>query len=93
MNTDIHFLVISRSIFLNEKCSRQKLLKIKTRILCSVTFFERCDVYEIMWKNIVEPDRPQMTVWCLRIACWIPKAANTHRLCNTHSFSTATLVT
>jgi len=29
-------------------------------------------------KNIVEPDRPQMTVWRMRIAGWIPKAANTH---------------
>jgi len=31
-----------------------------------------------MWKNIVEPDRSQMTIWRMRIACWIPKATNTH---------------
>ena len=31
-----------------------------------------------MWKNIVEPDRPQMTVWCMRIACCLPQATNTH---------------
>jgi hypothetical protein len=31
-----------------------------------------------MWKNIVEPDRPQVTLWRMRIACWIPKATNTH---------------
>jgi hypothetical protein len=30
-----------------------------------------------MWKSIVEPDRPQMTIWKIRIACWIPKATNT----------------
>jgi len=30
-------------------------------------------------KNIVEPDRPQMTIW--RIACWVTKAANTHSEC------------
>ena len=35
-------------------------------------------VYEIMWKNIVQPDRPQMKIWRMRIACWIPKATNTH---------------
>jgi hypothetical protein len=35
-------------------------------------------VYKIMWKNIVEPDRPQMTTWNMRIACCIPKALNTH---------------
>jgi len=44
-------------------------------------------VYEIMWKNVVEPDRPQMTIWRMLIACWVPKAANTHALvCNTHAF-------
>jgi len=31
-----------------------------------------------MWKNIVEPDRAQMTIWRMRIECWIPKATNTH---------------
>jgi hypothetical protein len=35
-------------------------------------------VYEIMWKNIVEPGRPQMAIWRMRIACWITKATNTH---------------
>ena len=34
--------------------------------------------YEIMWKSIVEPDRPQITIWRMRIACWIPKATDTH---------------
>jgi hypothetical protein len=36
----------------------------------SVTFFffENRTVYEIMWKNIVEWGRPQMTVWRMRIA-------------------------
>jgi hypothetical protein len=29
-----------------------------------------------MWKYIVEPGRSQMTVWRMRIACWIPKDAN-----------------
>jgi len=31
-----------------------------------------------MLKNIVEPGRPQMTVWRMRIAGWIPRATNTH---------------
>ena len=31
-----------------------------------------------MFKNIVEPDRPQMTVWCMRVSCWIPKATDIH---------------
>ena len=35
-------------------------------------------VYEVMWKNIVERCRPQITIWRMFIACWIPKATNTH---------------
>ena len=30
------------------------------------------------WKYIVEPDRPQMTILRMRIACWIIKARDTH---------------
>jgi len=35
-------------------------------------------VYEIMWENTVEPGRPQMTIWRMRIACWIPKDTDAH---------------
>jgi len=31
-----------------------------------------------MWKNTVEGERPQMAIWRMRIACWIPKATNTN---------------
>jgi hypothetical protein len=31
-----------------------------------------------MWKNNVERDSPQMTIWRTRIACWIPKATDGH---------------
>jgi hypothetical protein len=49
-----------------------------TDILCSITCFRKSyRFYEIMWKNIVQPLRPQMTIWRMRIACWIPKATNT----------------
>jgi len=33
---------------------------------------------KILWKNIVEPDRPQKTTWRMQIACRIPKVTNTH---------------
>ena len=51
--------------------------KMNTHILCSITFFssENRPVYEIMWENIVESDGSQMTIGCMRTACWIPKAA------------------
>jgi len=33
--------------------------EIKTHLLCSITFFsENRAVFEIMWKNAVEPERP-----------------------------------
>jgi hypothetical protein len=35
-------------------------------------------VYEIMWKNMVESGRPQMTIWRMRIAYWIHKSTSTH---------------
>ena len=34
-----------------------------------------------MWKNIIVPDRPQMTTWRMRIAYCIPKAKNTLSEC------------
>ena len=34
-----------------------------------------------------------MTIKHMRLACWIPKAANTLRLFNTHCFPKATMVT
>ena len=53
--------------------------KIKTNILCPVIFFsENRAAYEITWKNTVEPNRPQMTIWLMRTAYWIPKFTNAH---------------
>ena len=31
-----------------------------------------------MWKNTVQPDMPQMTIWRTHIACWLSKATNPH---------------
>ena len=31
-----------------------------------------------MWENMVEPDRPQVTIWRMHIAGCIPKSINTH---------------
>jgi hypothetical protein len=70
--------------------------KIKMHFMFSNFFFfeNLCVVYEIMWKNVVDWGRPQMPVWRMRIACWIPKATNTHTLtiCSNCCFSTATMV-
>jgi len=44
----------------------------------SLFFFENHVFYEIMWKSIVQPDRTQMTIWRMRIACFVPKGTDTH---------------
>jgi hypothetical protein len=51
---------------------------IKTNFICNNIFPENRAVYKIMWENMVEPDRLQMKIWSMLIACWIIKATNTH---------------
>jgi hypothetical protein len=44
--------------------SEKVVEKIKTHILCSVNSFSENDaVQEIMWKNMVQPDRSQIEIW------------------------------
>jgi hypothetical protein len=65
------------------------------------TFFVHCissenhAVYEILWKIVVEPDRPRMTVWRMRSACWITKTTDwlTLIIYNTYCISMAIMVT
>jgi len=62
---------------------KEVLENIKIHLLCCVTFLcmENRTIYEIVWKNVAERGRPQMTIWQMRIACWITKAINTHTGC------------
>jgi len=87
------FFIISRSnCSYNEKYFRQKLwIKSKSTFCVQQHFFENRAVYEIMWKNTVQPDRPKMTIWRMRIACWITKATDT--ILDTYCFSTTRVVT
>ena len=84
--TNIHLLSYLTKFYLEWKMFQTKVVeKIKTHILCSVTFFRK--TYRL-WDNvekiyIVERGRPQMTVWLTRIACWTPKATDTHSECVT----------
>ena len=47
--------------------------KIKMYILCSVTFFstENRTIYEVMCKNVVEPDRPQKKICTAHALCML----------------------
>jgi len=51
--------------------------KLKILILFSVTFFFRksCLFKNNVKKNVVEPGRPQISIWRVCIECWIPKSA------------------
>ena len=54
----------------NEKRLQQKLQKKKNTFLRAIIPPpppENSTVYEIMWKNIVQPGRPQMATWRLRL--------------------------
>jgi hypothetical protein len=51
--------------------------EIETHFLTNNHVSENLAVYEIMWKYTEEPNKPQVTLWRMRIACWIPKATNT----------------
>jgi len=31
-----------------------------------------------MWENMLDPDRPQMAMWRMRVACWISETTDTH---------------
>ena len=60
--------------FWNKFCTENQ----NTHFTLNIFFFENRAVYEITWKNMVQPKRPQMTIWCMRIAARIPEAKNTH---------------
>jgi len=69
--------------------------RIESHILYSVTFiFLNHACNEIVWENTTDKDRPQVTIWRMRIACGTPKAKHTQTFTirDTHCFPT-TLVT
>ena len=62
--------------------------KLETHILCSIIFLRKlCR----LWDNVEKYGTAGVTL-PMRIACWIPKATNTFRICNTYSFFMATMV-
>jgi len=52
-------------------------------------FFENRTVYEIMWKNIIERSKPQMTMQRMHIHAGYK---HTLRICNTYCSSATTIV-
>jgi len=69
-------IVLEMRIFFRKKCREKQNM----HFMFNNTPPENCAVYEIMWKCMVETDRPQMTLSQLHFACWITKATDTHSL-------------
>ena len=75
------FLIISVSILLRMRNVSDKICaeNQNTHVMYNkFFFFENRAFYEQMSKNIVDPSRPQITIWRFRFAYWIPKVTNTH---------------
>ena len=78
------FLIVSHLLLRMRNLSDKFLVSQNT--FCVQWLFRNCDVYEKMWKNIVElgrqagmqAGRQQMTTWHMFIAFWIPKVTNTY---------------
>ena len=45
--------------------------EMETHIYIQNALFKNSFVCEIMWKNMVDPDRPQVSIWRMRIRRWI----------------------
>ena len=60
--------------FSDKRCKENR----NTHFVFSSVFFLNRAVYEIIWKNMVQPGRPQMTMRRMPLPCWITKATNTH---------------
>jgi len=59
------YIYIYESISLNSSYTeifRQNLYRKSKHILCLVTFSERQAIYEIMWKNTVQPHSTHMAI-------------------------------
>jgi hypothetical protein len=71
-------VITSRSFLLRMRNVSDKRCRENQKNKFYVKFLFLSCLYELMWKNMVQPDRPQMALCHMRIACWIPKVTNTH---------------
>jgi len=69
--------------------------KMKTCVLCSVTFLKNYAIYEVMWENMLDTDRPKVTIEngaCTLRAGYLRLQAHTQDI-NTYYFPATTVVT
>jgi hypothetical protein len=101
MKTYMQFFIISRSFLLRMKNGSDKSCRENqnTHFVFSNFFLKSCRLWDV--EKYCRAGQASMTTWRMRIACWIPKATNTHtsymicdtlRLWNTQYSSTTTTV-
>ena len=82
LHEDQHiFFILSRSVLLRMRnVSDKNCRENQDTYFAFSNFFslENRAVCGKIWENMVERGRPQMTIWRMRTACWIPKNTNTH---------------
>jgi len=79
MNTTIHLGSYLTHFFLECDMFQTKVVeKIKTRILCSITFYFKSYRFWDMWEKYFRAKQATDDNLHMHIACWIPKATNTH---------------
>ena len=78
MKNNIHFWSYLVQFFSEwEMLQIEVLEKIKTHFSSITLFLLKIIQFMRIWKN-VESGRPQMTIWCTHIACWVTKATDTY---------------
>ena len=74
--TDTHLEYVTLTAFPWQQWLHECTSVLHIYIHCLSFFLQNRAVYDTMYKNSVEPDRPQTTIWLLRIACWILKVTH-----------------
>ena len=75
--TNIHILSILLISFWTRNVSEESCRENQDTDYMFKIFFYSC-VYKLRWNNTAERCRLQMTIWCMCISYWIPKATHSH---------------
>ena len=74
INRPLYIFILSRSFLLrmrnisDKRCGKNQNTHF---VFSNFFFFLNLAIYKIIWKNIVERGMAQITIWIMRIACWI----------------------
>ena len=72
-------MIISRSVLcIVRNVSDSSCRENKNSHFMFNNFVQNSAVHEITWKNVLEPDSPQMTIWCMSLACQLARVADTY---------------